>query len=532
MPQSMEELDAYAAEIRVDLGNGQWRRGSGYVIGPCRILTALHVLIGQDAIERRGTRITLPGSIDVRAHGDFEARFGRPDVVLDRAFDRVRAAAAGDYLWRPARLIWPDEQAEVPRFELAVLEVAPHDALPHVRDAKQVSCSKPDADVSCRGTGFAKWMELQTPDGVDLSNPGTITGILTASAERYRSFRPFTVQNGAPQNDQEWMGLSGAAFFDVESRALVGLASEVRRVSGNSGLWLTRIADLADGTEFQGFWTACGLSRPGRSGGIPLPRFRVDPRIYIHHFDREPQLDKVVDAFDPPSTEPKDPDEPHAPPIFLISGRRRDLPDAMVLRIREQIAPEFIGIRAGKPIQLAWRYGEDAARGVVGLQRDIARGLNAKSLLRVNDLSALSEHAKGQDWSLDIDVSRTSDLDLQALSQFLATFATFEPSDRPPALYVNFTAGESEKLAEEDAVIQDFLNLLKQINSSFSHRTLVVEEIYLNNCAFSDIKNWSESISDYCLDTADEIRNYLEKLFRNVPFYPLEDIKNCLSSES
>jgi hypothetical protein len=59
--------------------------------------------------------------------------------------------------------------------------------------------------------------------------------------------------------------------------------------------------------------------------------------------------------FQPITNEPPkefDPDEPQQPLIFLISGRRKDLPSAMVQRIQEQIAPEFIGIRAGTPTTL------------------------------------------------------------------------------------------------------------------------------------------------------------------------------------
>jgi hypothetical protein len=222
-----EDQDSRSVEIRVPLPNGEWSRGSGYVIGPCRVLTALHVIIGEAAVW--GARdVPEPGSIEVRAYGDFVERFGGPDIQIDRYFARVRAAATdGDYLWRPARLLWPPVGARIPEYELAILAIAPADALKHIRDAPRIGCFKPSADISCRATGFPKWKAAQTSDGVDLSNPGAVTGTLTFGPPTNQSFHPFTATNGAPQNAEEWRGLSGAAFVAIEARALVGVASAI-----------------------------------------------------------------------------------------------------------------------------------------------------------------------------------------------------------------------------------------------------------------------------------------------------------------
>jgi hypothetical protein len=210
MARSWDDFDAYAAEVRVDLGNGRIRSGSGYVIGPCRILTALHVLIGQEAIET-GTKVVLPHEIQVRTHGDFVVR---SDTVADRGFTRVRDETGGDYRWQPANQIWPREGAEIPRYDVAILEVPEDKALEHVGNAPRVFCLGPsDEDISCRGTGFAKWAEVRTQQGRDLPNPYTVTGFLTAGAERYRASRPFTVLNGAPDNAEEWQGLFWRCFF-------------------------------------------------------------------------------------------------------------------------------------------------------------------------------------------------------------------------------------------------------------------------------------------------------------------------------
>src|ERR1700730_18675263 len=102
---SLADLEARAVEIQVPLPDGNWRHGSGYVIGPCRILTALHVLVGADAV-KQGQPVLAPARIEVRAFGDFAERFGRaPDVPPARYLDNVRGLSRdGDYLWRAPEL--------------------------------------------------------------------------------------------------------------------------------------------------------------------------------------------------------------------------------------------------------------------------------------------------------------------------------------------------------------------------------------------------------------------------------------------
>jgi hypothetical protein len=120
-------------------------------------------------------------------------------------------------------------------------------------------------------------------------------------------------------------------------------------------------------------------------------------------------------------------------------------------------------------------------------------------------------------------VSRCSERHVEALSRFLTAFATFKRSNRPPALYVKFTAGEADVLAKNDAQIRAFLTLLKQRSAAFADRVFLVENIYLDNCNIQDIDNWGESLRHYCEETANKCRDHLERVFRGV-------IKDCLQS--
>src|SRR5262249_53098289 len=150
------------------------------------------------------------------------------------------------------------------------------------------SCFRPTQDVLCRATGFPEWM-AEKFHGADISSPRSVTGSLSFSAPMVRTFRPFIATNGAPRDPDEWQRLSGSAFFTQDTSALVGISSAVLPTSGNTGLWLTQLADLAEGAEFQEFWTEAGMSRPSRLG-VPssaggIPQFLIDPLLYLHQFD-------------------------------------------------------------------------------------------------------------------------------------------------------------------------------------------------------------------------------------------------------
>ena len=152
-------LDAHAVEIRVSLPDGTNWRGSGYVTSPCRIVTALHVLIGTKIV-RSGGNVVAPKKIEVRSLGDFSARFPEiADVASDRAYAKYREIAAGDYLWRPARLLWPAAGSPAPQFDLAIIEVASTEALDHV------SACSPCGLFECSGRCLLPRHRLSNMDG-------------------------------------------------------------------------------------------------------------------------------------------------------------------------------------------------------------------------------------------------------------------------------------------------------------------------------------------------------------------------------
>lgn len=548
---SLADLDARAVEIQVPLPGGEWRHGSGFVIGPCRILTALHVLVGQDAVNR-AQPVSAPDRIEVRAFGDFGERFGlTPDVATERYLDNVRALAPdGDYLWRSAELRWPKHGTPMPRFDLAVLEVKPEKALKHIRTAPRIKCFKPTTDILCRCVGFPDWMTVQLANGIDIANPRPVTGELSYSAATNRSFHPFTAKNGAPRNELEWQGLSGAGFLTEETGALIGVASAILPTDGNGGLWLTQLADLAEDEKYQEFWTAVGLARPSRfqvptGVGITQPQILIDPLPYLHEFNRSRPSDRVLDVFDPISKEEREADpaepskviskeDPCAPPIFLIAGRWIDLPDEMVRRIREKIVGDFIDDRDGDtPTLLRWRYAIEAYSPhqiVTKLREEIATSLRIERPRHVTDLASLCERMKRRDWYLSISVDRANEVDAAALCQFLSEFAKFEPTKQPPAVYIGIVPGDAVIAADQDPRVAGFIEKVKQGTAAFHDRLLIIDDLYLHDCEFFDIQLWTgEHLAQHCRTTAEQIRTYLEHTFRTGT-YPLQDVKDCLSN--
>jgi hypothetical protein len=538
--RSLADLDEFCVEIRVPLGRG-WSKGSGYLIGPYRVLTALHVLVGEDAV-KEGAVVSAPGQIQVRAWGDFSARFGRSDVALKRYIARIRSSAPdNDYLWRPATVLWPPNGVAGPRYDLAILEVKPGEATERISAAPPIVCIKPTRDLMCRGTGFPEWL-AETIDNADVSSPRPVTGVLTFGDQTQRTFHPFTATNGGPENSDEWKRISGTAFFVQDTEMLIGVASAVFPTKGNNGLWLTQLTDLAQLTnlvkpdEFDEFWAAAGMPRPSET---PAPETSHRLLQYLYEFDRGDPEDRVLDFFEDESGDgAANSDGTRAPLVFLIAGRWKDLPDEMVRRIRLRFSsPGFMGDgRAGDHTELRWRYANvnNPEQVMKRLRTEIAQSLNVDPR---TSFDSLCDRAKCRDWSLIIEVDKASDQDAKTLCKFLAEFAKFGRSPQPPSLCVQIVNGAPEivngkatRPANEDEFIASFIKLIEENCRELSDRIAIVDGIYLEDCEFVDIQYWSKKLEkDFRLPTAEQWRIHLEQKFPNGT-YALRDVKYSLNA--
>ncbi len=548
--RSPADRDEYCVEIQVPLAPGEWRKGSGYLIGPCRILTSLHVLVGDEAV-KRGDAVSAPDRIEVRAYGDFADRFVKSNVALGRYVEHILSSAQDDdYLWRPATLRWPRNGAAMPRYDLAILEVKPEEALRgRVTNAPRIICTKPTKDLWCRGTGFPKWAAEKSEAG-EVSSPRPVTGVLSFGPATARGYHSFTAKNGAPRDSEEWKRISGRAFFQNDTEMLVGVASALESTADNTGLWVTQLADLAAGDEFREFWAAAGMRRPNErsaQAGSERLQFPIDPLSYLHEFDRTKPEERVLDVFDPLTNESDrgsvaaaataHADGTQAPPIFLIAGRRMDLPDEMVKRIR-QIVLEYIGDRNGGADPLTWRYRNEAdspenynpKRVVALLRAELAHSLRAERPRAVASLDSLCDRALGRDWSLIINVEKATDEDADALGEFFAEFAKLGRSPQPPSLFVTIVPGAATLPVDQHQLVTKFIERVRHHSAGLADRTLIIDGIYLQDCEFEDIQLWAQkSLGQHCEKTAQQCRILLEQEFSSGS-YALGEVRDTLSA--
>jgi hypothetical protein len=114
-------LDHRVADVRVSLSDGLERRGTGFLVSPGRILTALHVVTGESALSKP-TIERVAGTIEVRLIGDLIGESGTAHVDPIRAARRL--SETSNKSWIPVELVWPAIGEPVPRFEVALLEFA------------------------------------------------------------------------------------------------------------------------------------------------------------------------------------------------------------------------------------------------------------------------------------------------------------------------------------------------------------------------------------------------------------------------
>jgi hypothetical protein len=273
----IDAMDARVVEIRVALPDGGERRGTGFVVAPGRVLTALHVLLGDVRASALRTVPTLAAGIRVRALGDLADHVG--DV---RSIDPSAAAeiyderAGGDHLWTAARLLWPEAGARIPRFELAVLEVADTREFRILRDSARITVAEPSDSEQYRAVGFPAWASQTLPDGSTITDIATLHATIQTGGSIYSATTAIHVTSGAPGERAQWSGLSGAPLMNMATKALVGIVSLARDSRGHDVLAATLLSDVIRDEAFAGFWRASRLSKPRRMFHVPFARSRRD----------------------------------------------------------------------------------------------------------------------------------------------------------------------------------------------------------------------------------------------------------------
>jgi hypothetical protein len=274
----IKEIDERVVDIRVRLENGLERRGSGYLVGPGRVLTALHVIIGDNLedLVTSNSPIVAPSQIDVRALGDLLDLGDYAGVAPSNTAAQFEAAGAPQ-LWRSAKLLWPKTGTKIPRFELALIDVADHHGLRVLPARVPLIVSSAEDGEEVRALGFPSWFEIKSKDASILIEPHTVRARVSKTPSVHLSSTEAVVISGAPADHKEWKGLSGAALFRA-SGELIGVFSSVHNSVGNDLLRVTMLSAFGEDDKFSDFWPLTALWNPAASALRKLPDFtRVRP---------------------------------------------------------------------------------------------------------------------------------------------------------------------------------------------------------------------------------------------------------------
>jgi hypothetical protein len=331
-----DTLDERVVEIRVPLSEGKERVGSGYVISPGRVITALHVVVGGRA-ETVGNG-SATGAIRVRALGDLFDRVGDTrHVDLSEAVRQYELRAAGDFLWRGATIAWPLNASEKLHLEFAVLDVSKHSDCRVLATSPAVRAGTLDDDVECRAIGFPSWSSSRLPDGSKVLDTAVIRARFKKSVSIFNSMHDIYVISGAPAEQERWRGLSGAALFCTKTQTLGGIISMAKDAAGNDVLAATVLSDAAASAEFDAFWLTAGLKRPTlqsdrSNGSLALPPVDAEEDALVEFIRQFPPGPPLPSDILPPSIRSN---------LHLIKGAAAESVIQDANRLRRAVSPDI-----------------------------------------------------------------------------------------------------------------------------------------------------------------------------------------------
>jgi hypothetical protein len=296
--------------VQVWRGSEQGQLGTGYLVGPGIVITALHCVV-EDVV-------AAGAGCHVRLFAD-RPRPGKPD-------------------WKfvPATLIWPPVGSLVDDCDIAVLAVAPADRTPAMQQAVSVRSHIPERPQVVEGVGFPGWRK---DDTIGQYEPHRAKGTLESNVSYMGSLHVFEVEGATPEKVEDWHGLSGAVLFARDTNVALGLASARNKSKNNNMLGVTLLRKVAADEKF---WTLSGLPKPTdkdaalRQGAIRAKPGRVMPSAFLHLFDRTPQHSRVKLVVDRELTA-----APHPTVIVPIIGRSEDEASYLIKRLESVLEAQF-----------------------------------------------------------------------------------------------------------------------------------------------------------------------------------------------
>lgn len=440
-------------------------RGSGVLIAPNLVLTALHVVLGDNPPDR----VPADMKVRVRPWQDIvDTAKTVPDVYGTGAITTAWLEHGSTVPWREGTLIWPTQDTDAHGIDCAVLEL---DEL--VVYTPRSLPGKLERETSCIAGGFPM-METKTDAArrIDLREIYQLEAIASPSqvTRAYTRTIRIEVSSETPADPDGWKGISGAGIWDDEAeppRLLGVLHDRLGTTHANDVLSYWPLDTIADTT----FWAACNWPTPGVSSATDSALREADLRTARQKFitfDRT----LAATAFDNWLTgDPVDGTQPRfgrngppdRPAVLVVTGHEVDDIASCIDRFAHSIQARSSLLPMVElyetPITLhcgdIHTHVDDRISAVLGKwAARLKRGEGSEGLSDTDTiLSFLRAADKPRAAVLEHDAEAITDECQSVLRAALQTLRAAANSDTPPSpppiLFLCITTGSQKGLEEE-----------------------------------------------------------------------------------
>ncbi len=522
--------------------------GSGGLVGPGLILTALHCVFPVDDDNHLPDVVPQNAPCpQARVMADFAAALGARDsaVAFDlRQIDVQKIAALDGAQFHDCTLVWPPAGAPMPKVDVALLQMSP------TAMAKAPAASAPlsfridtvdGQELSLRGEGFPDFASIEVgANALEFREIYDLLGTTRGTQGLIRRTSKMTVLGDQPQDALEWAGLSGTLLWQCihgQLPHLMGVVSNTSsRTRQNNALYFTCMSQLKNERSF---WDVLGREimheEPVLNPSDRLIAFdRAIPRFSLTKWLRE-------DLAMPAAHIKPEPDAASTSPLVVVlTGHDVDELNLFVSSAMDQMETDVgfaLGSNAptlnirflpGAPQEMALqtallRWGQGLGiyeAGQVPDPNDIARALEDETRTQV----VVMEH-------IDADFT---DSCTAVMRQVLSVFNSVRPSHAtsrtPPILFLAFSKGRDKEGPENgfrpgpwfDSKIDALPTLLEELKAAFPNLNWSPTlDLQVPQCAHFDMVDWLDTLEDAGLAISARTRTKIETSTRNQDTFPL-----------
>lgn len=334
------QLHRLACQIETGFGIG-----SGAMIAPGIVITALHVVLGDDPPETTPAGATAK----IRLADDLFRKSAASSVGWDdAAFASAWRASSEKAPWHDGELIWPLPGATVRKDDCAIIRapgaVGPFD------EGIEVTAAMLPRQTNCIGFGFPRFTTRSLPgSSQEIREIYTMTGEagVSVAPKIYSHALQVQVSSSTPDDINGWRGLSGSAVWiddGVSARLLGVIHDRASGVFARDELSFWPVATISD----PDFWLASGLKPPSSKAPAVISQnaspLDLDVREKFIDFDRSVTSNTFLNWLKG--------DRPRRTPVYNRTGPPKK-PTVVVLR----------GHEVDELTLCAERLANDVARG-------------------------------------------------------------------------------------------------------------------------------------------------------------------------